>query len=99
MRTPMLIIFTVAALAGFSIGAVAQTPAPSLTLKKVKDNLYFVEGDGGNSSIIIGQNGVIVVDAKTTIAGGKGVVDEVTKLTNKPITTVILTHSDADHIG
>lgn len=78
--------------------AVAQAPNPVLTLKKVKDNIYFVEGGGGNSSIIIGQNGVIVVDAKTTVAAGKGVVDEVTKLTNKPITTVILTHSDADHV-
>src|SRR5206468_284042 len=64
-----------------------------------KDNLYYVEGGGGNSSIIIGQNGVIVVDTKTTLAAGKGIVDEVMKLTNKPITTVILTHSDADHVN
>jgi len=79
--------------------ALAQAPAPALTVHKVKDNLYYVEGGGGNSSIIIGQNGVIVVDVKTTVAAGKGVVDEVTKLTNKPITTVILTHSDGDHVN
>ena len=79
----------VAALACFGTLAVAQAPNPALTVKKVKDNIYFVEGGGGNSSIIIGQNGVIVVDVKTTVAAGKGVVDEVTKLTNKPITTVI----------
>ena len=89
----------VAALACFGTLAVAQAPNPALTVKKVKDNIYFVEGGGGNSSIIIGQNGVIVVDVKTTVAAGKGVVDEVTKLTNKPITTVILTHSDADHVN
>ena len=79
--------------------ALAQAPAPALTVHKVKDNLYYVEGGGGNSSIIIGQNGVIVVDVKTTVAAGKGIVDEVTKLTNKPITTVILTHSDGDHVN
>jgi cyclase len=83
----------------FATVAFAQAPNPPLSVKKVKDNLYFVEGGGGNSSIIIGQNGVIVVDAKTTLPAGKGVVDEVAKLTNKPITTVILTHSDADHVN
>jgi cyclase len=77
----------------------AQAPGQPLTLKKVKDNIYFVEGGGGNSSIIIGQNGVIVVDVKTTLEAGKGIVDQVSKLTNKPITTVILTHSDGDHVN
>ena len=89
----------IAALACFGTLAVAQAPNPALTVKKVKDNIYVVEGGGGNSTIIIGQNGVIVVDAKTTVGAGKGIVDEVTKLTNKPITTVILTHSDADHVN
>jgi glyoxylase-like metal-dependent hydrolase (beta-lactamase superfamily II) len=89
----------IAGLACFGTLALAQAPNQPLTVKKVKDNIYFVEGGGGNSGIIIGQNGVIVIDAKTTLAGGKGVVDEVGKLTNKPITTVILTHSDADHVN
>jgi cyclase len=83
----------------FATLAFAQAPNPALSVKKVKDNIYFVEGGGGNSSIIIGQNGVIVVDVKTTLPAGKGVVDEVHKLTDKPITTVILTHSDADHVN
>ncbi len=83
----------------FATLAFAQAPNPALSVKKVKDNLYVVEGGGGNSSIIIGQNGVIVVDAKTTLPAGKGVVDEVGKLTNKPITTVIFTHSDGDHVN
>jgi len=89
----------VAGLACFGTLALAQAPNQPLTVKKVKDNIYFVEGGGGNSSIIIGQNGVIVVDAKTTVEAGKQVVDAAGKLTNKPITTVILTHSDADHVN
>jgi glyoxylase-like metal-dependent hydrolase (beta-lactamase superfamily II) len=84
-----------------SFGAQAAAPADNepLMTKKVRDNLYFVSGGGGNSSIIIGANGVIVVDVKTTPEAGKGVVDAVAKLTNKPITTVIYTHSDGDHIN
>jgi cyclase len=89
----------VAGLTAWGALALAQAPNQPLTLKKVKDNIYFVEGGGGNSSIIIGQNGVTVVDTKTTLEAGKGIVDEVGKLTNKPITTVVLTHSDGDHVN
>ena len=95
-------VFGFALVAGFAACgslAFAQAPGQPLTLKKVKDNIYFVEGGGGNSTIIIGQNGVIVVDVKTTLEAGKGIVDQVGKLTNKPIKTVILTHSDGDHVN
>jgi len=89
----------VAGLACFGTLTLAQAPNQAVTVKKIKDNIYLAEGGGGGSGIIIGQNGVIVIDAKTTPAAGKAVVDEVHKLTNKPITTVILTHSDADHVN
>jgi glyoxylase-like metal-dependent hydrolase (beta-lactamase superfamily II) len=92
-------IAIVAALACFGTLALAQAPNQPVTVKKIKDNIYLVEGGGGGSGIIIGENGVIVIDAKTTPAAGKAVVDEVHKLTNKPITTVIFTHSDADHVN
>lgn len=49
----------------FAIIAVAQAPNPALSVKKVRDKLYVAQSGGGNSSIIIGQSGVIVVDAKT----------------------------------
>ena len=98
-RTSVSIFAIVTGLTCFGTFALAQTPGQPVTTKKIKDNIYLVEGGGGGSGIIIGQNGVIVVDAKTTPAAGKAVVDEVRKLTNKPITTVIFTHSDADHVN
>ena len=79
--------------------AVAQPQAQPLTVKMLGSNVYVAEGGGGNTGIIIGDKGVIVIDAKTTPASGMQVVDEVKKLTDKPITTVILTHSDADHVN
>jgi glyoxylase-like metal-dependent hydrolase (beta-lactamase superfamily II) len=98
MRNRTVGLFTAAtALAFFSTLAFAQAPFPEVTLKKLKDNIYVADGGGGTSTIIIGQNGVIVVDAKNRAPDGKKLVDEVGKLTNKPITTVILTHSDPDH--
>jgi cyclase len=79
--------------------ALAQPGAQPLMVKMLKSNVYVAEGGGGNTGIIIGDKGVIVIDAKTTPTSGMEVVDEVKKLTNKPITTVILTHSDADHVN
>jgi glyoxylase-like metal-dependent hydrolase (beta-lactamase superfamily II) len=77
-----------------------QPPAQSLTVHPLKEGaVYWVEGGGGNSTVVIGQNGVIVVDAKTTPDGGRQLVGEIAKLTPKPITHVILTHSDGDHVN
>jgi glyoxylase-like metal-dependent hydrolase (beta-lactamase superfamily II) len=56
-------------------------------------------GAGGNSTIIIGRTGVIVVDAKTSEAGAKDLLAEIAKITPKPVTTAIITHSDGDHVN
>lgn len=79
---------------------VAQGPAPApLMVHQLKPNVYWVEGGGGNSGVIVGDKGVIVVDAKTTAAAGKELLDDIAKITPKPVTTVILTHSDGDHVN
>src|SRR3954453_833689 len=75
-----------------------QQSAPFVT-HSLKPNVYWVEGGGGNSGIIVGANGVVVVDAKTTPAGGKELLDAIAKITRKPVTAVILTHSDGDHVN
>src|SRR5579872_2375528 len=91
------------AVAGFGFGsllAVAQGPAPApLMTHQLKPNVYWVEGGGGNSGVIVGDTGVIVVDAKTTPAQGKELLENIAKITPKPVTTVILTHSDGDHVN
>src|SRR4051794_35089038 len=73
-------------------------PAPFVP-HSLKPDVYWIEGGGGNSGVIIGSNGVIVVDAKTTPAGGKELLDNIAKITPKPVTPVILTHSDGDHVN
>lgn len=75
-----------------------QPPAPFMT-HQLKPNVYWIEGGGGNSGVIVGDKGVIVIDAKTTAAGGKELLDDIAKITPKPVTTVILTHSDGDHVN
>ena len=81
----------------------APRPAPAgvrLTVHPIREGkLYWIEGGGGNSGVIIGDKGVVVIDAKTTADAGRALVAEVAKLTPKPITQVILTHSDGDHVN
>src|ERR1041385_6243821 len=73
--------------------AEAQAPPPvPLVVKRITDNVYWTQGGaGGNTGIIIGQNGVIVVDAKTTADSAREVLAEIAKLTPKPVTTAIVT--------
>src|SRR4051812_31986496 len=75
-----------------------QAAAPFVT-HQLKPNVYWIEGGGGNSGVIVGDKGVIVIDAKTTAAGGKELLEDIAKITPKPVTTVILTHSDGDHVN
>ena len=87
-------------LSALASSAFAQAPAPvPFTTHQLKPNVYWIEGGGGNSGVIVGDKGVIVVDAKTTPAGGKELLDSIAKITPKPVTTVILTHSDGDHVN
>ncbi|HYL37778.1 MAG TPA: MBL fold metallo-hydrolase [Bryobacteraceae bacterium] len=96
----LLALTTIASLAAFATLASAQAPAPApFKVHDLKPNVYWVEGGGGNSGVIVGDKGVIVVDAKTTPAGGKELLDAIAKITPKPVTTVILTHSDGDHVN
>ena len=77
----------------------AQRSPQALSIQQLAPNVYWAAGGGGNSGIVIGTTGVVVIDAKTTPASGKALLDEIAKLTPKPVTHVILTHSDGDHVN
>jgi cyclase len=89
-----------ASLGALTLIAMGQAPSPApFVTHQLKPNIYWIEGGGGNSTVIVGTNGVIVVDAKTTKAGGQELLDDIAKFTPKPVTAVILTHSDGDHVN
>jgi len=85
----------------FATLALAQTPpAPApLVTHQLAPNMYWIDGGGGNSGVIVGRTGVLVIDAKITEAAGKELIEDIAKITPKPVTTVIETHSDRDHIA
>lgn len=82
-----------------TFAAAQQGPQAPFQTHQLTPTVYWVEGGGGNSGVIVGDHGVIVIDTKTSPDGGKQLLDDIAKITPLPVTTVILTHSDIDHIG
>ena len=74
-----------------------QNP-PKLTINKVKDDLYEIEGDGGNVAVYITNEGVILVDDKYDQDHDQ-IVANVKSVTNQPIKYILSTHYHADHSG
>ena len=69
-----------------------------VTVEKIKDNLYVMRGGGGNSAVFITANGVVVVDTKNP-GWGQPLLDKIKTVTDKPVTTIINTHTHGDHVS
>jgi glyoxylase-like metal-dependent hydrolase (beta-lactamase superfamily II) len=85
-----------------------QTPAgishngKAFRFNKVRDGVYHAVGTGalavvGNSSFIVNDDDVIVVDDHVSPAAAWVLLEEIKDVTNKPVTTVINTHFHFDH--
>lgn len=92
----------VLSLGALSIAAAGfQNPPAQLDIQKVKDNLYMIvtpDYGAGNTAVFITDAGVVLVDTKTP-GNGQAIMDKVKSVTNKPITTIINTHTHNDHTG
>lgn len=105
----------IASLGGLGVAVTAYQapagPAPAALaatkIEKVKDNLYVITGSspspretfsGGNTGVFITDRGVVVVDTK--LAGwGPTILERIKTVTDKPVTTIINTHTHGDHTG
>lgn len=111
MKRTVLIAILVA-VGGLSIGAAAlqqqqQKPLNVRAIQKMRDNLYFISGGelseretwtGGNSMVLVGDKGVVLVD--TMLSGaGRGILAQIKSVTDKPLTMIINTHTHFDHTG
>jgi glyoxylase-like metal-dependent hydrolase (beta-lactamase superfamily II) len=107
IRAMKRIIF-LAALVGvgtLSLGVAAfqQPPggvnAPKVVeVEKLRDNLFMLKGGGGNTAVFVRTDGITVVDTKNP-GWGQPILDEIKKLSAKPITTIINTHTHGDHVS
>jgi glyoxylase-like metal-dependent hydrolase (beta-lactamase superfamily II) len=71
---------------------------PTGAIQHIKDNLYKVPGAGGNTTVFIREDGVVLVDTKLA-NNGEAILNQVRTVTDKPVTMIINTHSHPDHNG
>jgi cyclase len=85
---------------GLTIAAASQQAAAPMVIEveKLKENLFVLRGGGGNTSVFIQANGVTVVDTKNP-GWGQPLMAKIRELTDKPVTTIINTHTHGDHVS
>src|ERR1700704_4466073 len=87
-------------------GGRGGAPAPiQLQIERVRPGIYQIPifnqsvAPGATTTIFVTQNnGVVIVDTKNP-GSGQAILDIVKKVTDKPITTIINTHTHNDHVG
>jgi len=77
-----------------------QRQAQPMTVNAVKDTIYEVKGgSGANTGFIVTDKEVFAIDAKMSEDSAHEMLAAIKKATDKPLTTIIITHSDGDHVN
>jgi cyclase len=93
-------LVTVGALS-LGVAAFQQPPANApkvVEVEKLRDNLFMLKGGGGNTAVFVRSDGITVVDTKNP-GWGQPILDKIKTLSNKPVTTIINTHTHGDHVS
>ena len=73
--------------------------AQPVQFKKISDRLFEISGgQGAGGGAYIGDNGVLVIDAKMDKTSVDSVTDGIKRITDEPVKYLVNTHSDGDHI-
>ena len=108
MKSPIQAAFgivcgAVMLLAGVSSGQQAPAGRPEqapVTIQPITLGILLVKGgSGANSGLIIGNKELIAVDAKMSPESIQQALAEIKKTVAFPVTRILITHSDGDHIN
>lgn len=67
---------------------------------QLSEQVYVAVGfDGSNASMLIGEQGVVIIDALRALGAAEKVAAEFRKITSKPVEALIYTHGHQDHTG
>jgi len=103
----MWLVFSMMCFGGLPAAAqqAAQPPqyrqeAAPVTVHRISPHVYEVRGgDGANCAFIVGDKEVFAVDAKMSDASAREMIAAIGQTTDRPISHVLLTHSDGDHVN
>jgi len=97
MKTTFKLALT-ALLSAAVAGAQANPEAAQLSMYPVQGNIHMLAGAGGNITVQVGKEGVLLVDSGLAPLAPK-VMAEIRKLTNAPVFFIVNTHVHPDHVG
>jgi len=101
----IILLATLVTVGSLSLGVAAfqQPPANApkiVEAQKLRDNLWMLtgQGGGGNTAVFVRSDGITVVDTKNP-GWGQPILNKIKELSDKPITTIINTHTHGDHVS
>ena len=67
---------------------------------KVAENVYVAVGYSvSNVSMIVGDDGVVIIDTGMMLGDAERIVTEFRKITDKPVKAIVFSHAHGDHTG
>jgi len=71
--------------------------AKPFEIQRLSENVYWVSVSYYNVSVVVGNNGVLLIDAP--ISRGERILEAIKHITDKPLTALVYSHAHSDHIG
>ena len=98
MRNAVELLVRLLTAAAASLAAGQALAQADLEIVPAQGNVFMVAGPGGNTTVQIGHEAVVVVDTQTAAVSAK-LLAAIAKLSSKPIRHIINTSVDAEHTG
>jgi cyclase len=84
--------------AGLACAQTQNFDTVQIHVEPVRHNIYLLAGAGGNTTLQVGEDGVLLVDTQFAPLASK-LVAEIRKLSSGPVRYIINTHVHPDHVG
>ena len=81
-----------------SLLACAQQKEVVIKTHQLKDNIYMLEGQGGNIGLLVSEDGILMIDSQFGRLTPK-ILAAVQKISDKPLRFLANTHHHGDHTG
>lgn len=91
-----VLLCALGSVAGAQIGQ--DFAAVEIGTVRVRDNLYMLVGAGGNITVQIGDDGVLIVDTQFAALSDK-ILAAIRTISDKPLRYIVNTHHHGDHTG
>lgn len=81
-----------------AVPGLAQDAEPTVEVLPVRDNIYMLVGQGGNITMQVGADGILIVDTQFARMSD-AIVAAIREISSEPIRYIVNTHHHGDHIG